>query len=251
LIEQDDFANPAHTTAWGVSDEDLLGRGIEEMRALHGKGEPFLVSFMTVSNHRPYTFPEGRIKDAPNPADRRPAVRYADWALGDFFRKAKKEAFWKDTIFVVVADHGARVYGSQQIPLTSYRIPMVVLGPAAVAAARRIDALGCQLDVTPTILGLIGRPFESLFFGSDLLAEGRPRRVLMHHNRSVGIYRDERLAVFGLNSTVTYYRGDARTGLLETMSEPDGVALEMAEEGKSLFQVADLLYMNRRYRLDP
>jgi phosphoglycerol transferase MdoB-like AlkP superfamily enzyme len=251
LIEQDDFVNPAHTTAWGVSDEDLLGRGIEEMRALHGKGEPFLVSFMTVSNHRPYTFPEGRIKDAPNPADRRPAVRYADWALGDFFRKAKKEAFWKDTIFVVVADHGARVYGSQQIPLTSYRIPMVVLGPAAVAAARRIDALGCQLDVTPTILGLIGRPYESLFFGSDLLAEGRPRRVLMHHNRSVGIYRDERLAVFGLNSTVTYYRGDARTGLLGTMSEPDGVALEMAEEGKSLFQVADLLYMNRRYRLDP
>jgi phosphoglycerol transferase MdoB-like AlkP superfamily enzyme len=251
LIEQDDFVKPAHTTAWGVSDEDLLGRGIEEMRVLHGKGEPFLVSFMTVSNHRPYTFPEGRIKDAPNPADRRPAVRYADWALGDFFRKAKKEAFWKDTIFVVVADHGARVYGSQQIPLTSYRIPMVVLGPAVVPGARRVDTLGCQLDVTPTILGLIGRPYESLFFGSDLLVEGRPRRVLMHHNRSVGIYRDERLAVFGLNSTVTYYRGDARTGVLETMGEPDGVALEMAEEGKSLFQVADLLYMNRRYRLDP
>ena len=249
LIEQDDFVNPAHTTAWGVSDEDLLHRGLEEMRALHATGQPFLVSFMTVSNHRPFTFPEGRIKDAPNPADRRPAVRYADWALGDFFQRAKKEAFWKDTIFVVVADHGARVYGSQQIPLPSYRIPMVILGPAVVREPRRIPALGCQLDVAPTILGLIGRPWQSLFFGSDLLAEGRPRRVLMHHNRSVGIYRDERLVVFGLNRSVTCYSGDPRTGTLTPMDGPDPMAAAIRDEGMALFQVADLLYMNRRFRL--
>jgi phosphoglycerol transferase MdoB-like AlkP superfamily enzyme len=251
LVEQGDFVNPAHTTAWGVSDEDLFHRGIEEMRSMHAAGQPFLVSFMTVSNHRPYTFPAGRIKDAANPADRRPAVRYADWALGDFFRLAKQEAFWKDTVFVVVADHGARVYGSQQIPLPSYRIPMVVLGPAVVPGPRRVGVLGCQLDVAPTVLGLIGRPYESLFFGSDLLREGRPRRVLMHHNRSVGIYRDERLAVFGLNRAVSWYRGDPRSGTLEPMGEPDAVARGVTEEGMALFQVADLLYMNRLFRLGP
>jgi arylsulfatase A-like enzyme len=178
-------------------------------------------------------------------------VRYADWALGDFFRLAKKEAFWKDTVFVVVADHGARVYGSQQIPLPSYRIPMVVLGPAVVPGPRRVGVLGCQLDVAPTVLGLIGRPYVSLFFGSDLLREGRPRRVLMHHNRSVGIFRDERLAVFGLNRSVAWYRGDPRSGTLEPVGEPDAVARGVTEEGMALFQVADLLYMNRLFRLGP
>jgi phosphoglycerol transferase MdoB-like AlkP superfamily enzyme len=251
LIEQGDFVTPAHTTAWGVSDEDIFHRGIEEMRTLHAAGQPFLVSFMTVSNHRPYTFPAGRIKDAANPSDRRPAVRYADWALGDFFRLAKKEAFWKDTVFVVVADHGARVYGSQQIPLPSYRIPMVVLGPAVVPAARRIGELGCQLDVAPTVLGLMGRPYEGLFFGSDLLRAGRPRRVLMHHNRSVGIYRDERMAVFGLNRSVAWYRGDPRSGTMEPMEAPDEVVRGITEEGMALFQTADLLYMNRLFRLGP
>jgi phosphoglycerol transferase MdoB-like AlkP superfamily enzyme len=84
LVEQGDFVNPAHTTAWGGSDEDLFHRGIEEMRSLHAAGQPFLVSFMTVSNHRPYTFPAGRIKDAANPADRRPAGAVCGLGAGGF-----------------------------------------------------------------------------------------------------------------------------------------------------------------------
>jgi len=98
---------------------------------------------LTVSNHKPYTFPKGRIAEIPLETKRPPAlgwsdrvrslfgmkpkekstrnraVRYTDWCLGQFFEKAKKEAFWTNTIFVVVADHGARVYGSQKIPIRS------------------------------------------------------------------------------------------------------------------------------------
>ena len=252
LIEQGDFEKPVFTTAWGVSDEDLYNRGLEEMRAMHQSGQPFLVSFMTVSNHLPFSYPAGRIAEDPAARSRKHAVKYADWALGDFFEKAKKEAFWQDTVFVVVADHGARVYGSQTIPLKSYEIPFVVLGPAAVPQARRVSELGCQLDVAPTLLGLIGRPYDSLFFGRDLLREGSgPGRVLMHHNRSIGIYEAERLVVFGLNQQTAAWQGGLKGQELAPLSALDAAAEATARQGMALFRVADDLYLQRRYRVSP
>ena len=74
---------------------------------------------------------------------------------GPVFKAAKKESFWTNTIFVVVADHGARVYGSQSIPIFSYEIPLVILGPAVVKSPNA-SVLGCSLDVSSTVLGLIG-----------------------------------------------------------------------------------------------
>jgi len=149
----------------------VFARGIEEFRALAQTGKPFLGTIMSVSNHKPFTYPAGRIPEDPNkPArTREKAVKYSDWCLGQFFEKARKEAFWTNTVFVVVADHGARVYGSQAIPIFSYEIPLVILGPSVVKAPQRSGALGNSLDVSPTILGLIGRPYETLFFGRDLL----------------------------------------------------------------------------------
>ncbi len=252
LIDQADFEDPVFTTAWGVCDEDLYNRSIVEMRKLHATGQPFLVSMMTVSNHLPYTFPKGRIQEDPDAHSRKFVVKYSDWALGDFFEKVQQEPFWQDTIFVVVADHGARVYGSQTIPLKSYEIPLVVLGPCVVPQPRRMSGLGCQLDVTPTILGLIGRPYDSLFFGRDLLAdETAEGRVLMHHNRSIGIYRNERLAVFGLNQQQSFWQGRLKGGELNPLAEADPMAQATAREGMALFRVADDLYLQRRYRVSP
>ena len=250
LIDQPDFVDPIFTTAWGVCDEDLYNRSIQEMRQLHATGVPFLVSMMTVSNHLPYTYPPGRIKEDPGAHSRKHVVKYSDWALGDFFEKVQKEPFWQDTIFVVVADHGARVYGSQTIPLKSYEIPFTVLGPCVVKEPRRIRTLGCQLDVTPTVLGLLGRPYDSLFFGRDLLAdEAAPGRVLMHHNRSIGIYRKERMAVFGLNQQQGYWKGPLKGGSFTPLPDPDARAIEAAREGMALFRVADDLYLQRCYRV--
>jgi Sulfatase len=250
LIQQWDFKNPAHTTAWGVSDEDAYSRMIEEMRLLHATGQPFLICNMSLSNHLPFTYPTGRIPEDPDEKSRKHAIKYCDWALNQFFTHAKLEAFWHDTIFVVVADHGARVYGSQTIPLKSYEIPLLILGPAVVKEPRRISTLGCQLDVAPTILGLIGRPYDSMFFGRDLLQEadsGRSR-CLMHHNRSIAIYRDHRQIVFDLNKEIEYWAGDPRVPAMEKLSSTDAEAEALRDEGIALFQVADELYNARKYR---
>jgi len=171
FIEQKHFDQPTFTTIWGACDEDIFARAIQEFRELSRQDKPFLGTILSVSNHKPYTYPAGRIRENPNERRRENAVKYSDWCLGQFFKAAKQEAFWTNTIFVVVADHGARVYGSQRIPIHSYEIPLVILGPAVVKSPARIAALGGSLDVSPTVLGLLGWPYETMFFGRDLLCE--------------------------------------------------------------------------------
>lgn len=250
FIEQKDFDHPTFTTIWGVCDEDLFHRGIEEMRALHATGRPFFATLLTVSNHKPYLYPEGRVAADPKEKKRRNAVMYTDWALGDFFRRAKKEAFWKDTIFVVIADHGARVYGSAAIPIHSYEIPLVVLGPA-VGQPRHVDTVGNSLDVGPTVLGLIGRPYESVFFGRDILhdpVEGG--RALLNHNRDIGMFRSGLLSVLGLNRTSEFYRIVPETRDLTNDLKPGPEEEESLKDAEALFQVADDLYTHQRYNVE-
>lgn len=249
FIEQKHFQNPTFTTIWGVSDEDLFARGIQECRELAKSGQPFFTTLLSVSNHKPYTYPQGRIPEDPNQRTREHAVKYSDYALGEFFRNARKETFWTNTVFVVVADHGARVYGEQTIPIHSYEIPLVIAGPAVVPKPQRVEQLGCSLDVAPTILGLIGRPYETLFFGRDLLrcppGEGR---ALLNHNRDIGMLAHERLAVLGLLQTEEFYAGDPKR--LQLVRSPDQTDRESAKDTAALYQVADDLYMNQRYALE-
>lgn len=248
FIERSDFDEVTFETVWGVCNEDLYDRVLAEARARHEEGNPFLITSLSVSNHKPFTYPEGRIPEDPGRHSRKNAVKYTDYALGRFFEMAREEAFWDDTIFVVVADHGARVYGRQTIPIRSYEIPFLVVGPSVVPEPRRVGQLGCQLDVAPTILGLIGRPYESLFFGRDLRkpAPGEELAIL-HHNRSIGLYAGERLVVLELNHGVEFFAGNPRKDELIRIERPDEQAIELLGRATAIFQVGDDLYSNRRF----
>lgn len=250
FVEMKDFKNPAFTTVWGVCNEDLYDRLLEECRERHKKGLPFFMTSMSVSNHKPFTYPTGRIPE--NPAEKRRdfVVKYSDYALARFFQMAEKEAFWTNTIFAVVADHGARVYGSQTVPIHSYEIPVVVVGPAVASKPKRISTLGCQLDVAPTLLGLIGRPYESTFFGHDLLKWPEQKGLcLLNHNRSIGIFSEDHLVTFSLNKKLEYFSGNPKVAQMQRAQKPDAAHEELAKDATALYQVADDLYMNRRYRI--
>lgn len=252
FIEQKDFRNPTFATMWGVCDEDILARANDEFTELARAGQPFLGTVLTVSNHKPYTYPKGRIPEDPEARKRLHAVKYSDYALGEFFRAAKKSPYWTNTVFVVVADHGARVYGSQSIPIRSYAIPMLIAGPAVVKTPMRIGHLGCSLDVAPTVLGLIGRPYETLFFGRDLLnSPPEEGRVLLHHNRDIGMFAKGRLVVLGLRKTVEFYAGDPLKGEIRPLDKPGQLELELERDTTAVFQVADELYVQKRFHLDP
>jgi phosphoglycerol transferase MdoB-like AlkP superfamily enzyme len=270
---QDDFPHPNFETVWGVSDEEVYARAIKEFHTLNETGKPFLGAIMSVSNHKPFLYPTGRIPEDPINNPKRPpslwhrmmmkvglsspggsrnkAVKYSDWCLGQFFEAAKKEPFWTNTVFVVVADHGARVYGSQSIPIFSYEIPFVVLGPAAVKSPTRIGQLGCSLDVAPTVLGLIGRPYDTMFFGRDLLKEQAGEgRVFINHNRDIGIMEHNRLVVLGLQKTEEFYSGDPKVANMEPLGSPTKSDAEIKTNAIAVYQVADDLYMHDRFRID-
>ena len=143
------------------------------------------------------------------------------------------------------------MYGKQSIPIHSYEIPLLVAGPAVVNAASRVGQLGCSLDVAPTILGLLGRPYETLFFGRDLLKmKPEAGRVWLNHNRDIGMLARERLVVLGLNKKAEFYQGEPKLVDMSVLDQPSDADLELEKDAVAIYQVADELYTHKRYRID-
>lgn len=125
------------------------------------------------------------------------------WA--NFSDKSKSASWFNDTLLVVVADHGARVYGSQQFPLASYQIPLLLLATGHLKAGEATMPIS-QIDIAPTVLGLLGLPYTAPFFGQNAFAEADSDRVLLlNHNHDVALFKQGKLAVLGLrNAAATY-----------------------------------------------
>jgi len=230
---------------WGVADEDLFDLALQHFSDLHARGKPFFSIVMTTSNHKPFTFRPGLegLGIPESGGGRKAGVKYADYALGYFLREAEKQPWFDDTIFVVVADHGARVYGKADIPLSSYEIPMMIYAPKHLRP-RRVDTLMTQIDIAPTVLGLLGLPYEAPFFGQDVLHAPESSRIaLFSHDHDVAIYRNGRLAVMGMDGKVRDYLYD-REGETFTATAPDP-ALDAL--GIAYFQTAAELFEAHRY----
>ncbi|NHC05648.1 LTA synthase family protein [Azonexus fungiphilus] len=180
--------------AWGMSDEDLYRQAVKLADAEHAAGKPFFLQLMTTSNHRPYTYPDGRI-DIPSGEGRAGAVKYTDYAIGRFLEAARQKPWFAQTVFVFVADHNAGSAGQQDLPVENYRIPLFIHAPALLEP-RRIDRLASQIDIAPTLLGLLGFDYTSTFYGRDMLRDGDWQgRALIGNYQHLGLYDGERLAI--------------------------------------------------------
>lgn len=163
------FAN-----AWGAADEDTFAKVIKEADKSYASGKPFLTLLLTISNHRSYTYPSGKVSLT---GGREGGVQYADYAIGEFLRRAESKPWFDNTIFVFVADHTAGAAGDEEIDLEGHHIPWIIYAPKLVKA-RRIDMPVSQLDVLPTLLGLLNFDYESRFYGQDALSPDYESRFL-------------------------------------------------------------------------
>jgi phosphoglycerol transferase MdoB-like AlkP superfamily enzyme len=200
IVDRAAFAEDeiAFANVWGVADESLYGRAMREADADFARGQPFFQLIMTTSNHRPYTYPEGRI-DIPSHSGREGAVKYTDWAIGDLLAKARAKPWFKDTVFVVIADHCAGSDGRTALPLDRYRIPLFIYAPAHIRP-QRIERLVGQIDLAPTLLGLLGWSYDSRFFGKDILRmTDADERALLSNYQHLGLLTRERLVVLSPN----------------------------------------------------
>ncbi|QNH07256.1 LTA synthase family protein [Pseudomonas sp. B11D7D] len=177
FVGRDDFVDPVFIDpTWGVSDQDMFSRGADELAKLGRQGKPFYALLQTLSNHTPYALPENlpveRVTGHGSLDEHLTAMRYADWSLGQFFAKARQEPYFKDTLFVVLGDHG---FGNDEqiteMDLSRFSIPLLLIGPGVqdtFGSGR--DTVGSQIDVVPTIMGRLGQPVQQQCWGRDLLA---------------------------------------------------------------------------------
>jgi phosphoglycerol transferase MdoB-like AlkP superfamily enzyme len=136
VIDRTDFDTPKFSNIWGVSDEDLFRNALAEFDRQQARDERIFSVIMTTSNHKPFTFPDGVPGVKAKGGGREAGVRYADYALGRFVDALQRRPYFKDTLVVIVADHGARVYGREDIPLPTYAIPFMVYSRSASSMSR-------------------------------------------------------------------------------------------------------------------
>ena len=228
---------------WGVADEDLFDSAMSYYDGLAQAGQPFFSIIMTTSNHKPFTFREGVPGVKAKGGGRESGVRYADFAQGYFLREARKHSWFDNTLFIVVADHGARVYGREDIPLKSYEIPMVFYAPKHLRPAR-VDALTTQIDIAPTALGLLGFGYHAPFFGEDVLNGSQEHRVaFFSHNHDVALYQNGELAILGLNKSIQDVYYDAATDTYR----PAPLNPRLNDLAVAYYQTAFELFRARRY----
>ena len=174
---------------WGVADEDLFTLTLDQLDTRHAAGKPFFAHVMTTSNHRPFTYPAGRI-DMPSGTGRKGAVKYTDWALGDFIRRARAHPWFDNTVFVILADHTAEGRGKVELDPANFHIPLLIWSPRHVAPAR-IETLASQIDVAPTLLGLLNFGYRSKFFGQDIITDApEDPRAFIANYQAVGFIDD-------------------------------------------------------------
>ena len=214
-------------------------------------GRPFYTLVLTVSNHRPFTFPTDVVQPLPGLKRRDNAVRYADYALGRFLRAAQSHDFYADTLFVLMGDHGARVYGAAEIPLGSYEVPILFLGPG-IERGRRIDTLSSSLDVPPTILARLGLSYDSKFFGQDVFSvDPSLGRALVTHNNGVALLRGGEIAVLGLQKRIETFDYLRESRTFRRDASPSRSGSELQGDAIAYFDGADRAYREGHYLATP
>ncbi len=194
VIDRTDVADTDihHETVWGIADEDIFHHAIAVIGEQSASGQQVFAHIMTTSNHRPYTYPDGRV-DIPSGSGRDGAVKYTDWAIGQFVEEASRQPWFKDTVFVFLADHTSRGRGRTDLPPENYRIPMIFYSPGFISPGQ-VDDVASQIDLAPTLLGLLNISYDSTFFGQDILvAAHRHPRAFMANYLTVGYLEGNRV----------------------------------------------------------
>ena len=234
-------------TAWGACDEDLFRKTIAEADANHAAGKPFHFFCMTTSNHRPYDFPAGRI-DLPSHSGRKAAVKYADWAIGNLIAEASKKPWFNNTLFVIVADHCASCAGKSEIDVTKHHIPGIIYNPSLVPA-QKISKLSSQIDVMPTVLGMMNWSYDSLGYGHDLLAPSATAtegRAFVSNYQKIALLKNNGMAILKPNRVVSRYSCNLANGDL-TPIEADR-SNQLVHDAAVYYQSASWLFDNGKLK---
>jgi phosphoglycerol transferase MdoB-like AlkP superfamily enzyme len=235
-----------YANIWGVADEDMFTFSLKKFDENYRQHQPFFAQIMTVSNHRPYTYPENRIDISPQKQLREGAVKYTDYAIGRFIREASSKPWFANTIFVIVADHCAYAAGKSELPVTGYHIPLLIYSPGNILP-QMISRLSSQIDLPPTILGLLNMSYRSKFFGQDIFRmPAGTERAFISTYQGLGYIRDGQLVVLQPPKMAEQLLPDFISGV----SKPVPVTDSLFRQAVSYYQMAEKIFKSGGYKMN-
>lgn len=249
IIDETDFDKDGKKYAlkgtWGYSDEDLVVKANEYFKSLGNK--PFFSLMFSTSNHEPFEFPDGRIQLYEQPKNSvHNAMKYADFSIGKFFELAKKEAYFKNTIFVVIADHNTRTYGKNLVPVNKFHIPALIIAPN-VEKGSTYDNLASQMDIPSTVLALSGITTKTPMVGRNLLKlpKGTKGRTIMLFHETYAFRVDDDIVILNPNAKPLQFKVKSDTELI-----PVALDEELAKDALAHIVASSNLYKKRVYNID-
>ena len=240
---------------WGVCDEDMAKKAIQVMNEEAKTGKPFFNHWMTVSNHRPFTYPEGKISISGTAKSREGGVMYTDYALKQFFEMARKQTWFKNTVFVIVADHCASSSGKTELPMDKYRIPAFIYAPGFIQP-QKMDKLVSQIDVMPTVLGILNFKYQSKFFGKDVLNTKYIPRAFIATYQDLGYIKDDVLTIISPQKKVKQFNLiqqknetlDSNYCIFYEEKPKTKIDLKLKKETIAVYQTASYILKNKKYQ---
>ena len=229
---------------WGTSDEDSYREAIKRFDASWAAGEPFFAQIMTISNHRPYTYPEGRIQYDGNPMSRHAAVKYTDWAIGQFISAASEKPWFSETVFVIMADHCASSAGKTSLPMDCYHIPAIIYSPGFIEP-RYVEKVCSQIDIIPTLLSLLHFSYDAPFYGRNVLADDFKERTFMATYQDLGYYSDGVLTVLSPVRRFQQFAVTQHDGWVYDEALMDQPREDVLQEAQAFYQTANLAFKKK------
>ena len=227
--------------AWGICDEDLFDAVLDGADKAQASGKPFYDFVMTTSNHRPFTFPEGKIDR--KPGSREAAVRYTDYAIGKFLSNLRTRPWYKNTVVIIVADHCASSAGKNEIDISKYHIPCMILN-LPVKGQTRIDKMCSQIDLYPTLFSLLNWNYESNFFGKNVLDPTYTPRAMLGTYQKLAYLKSDSLVILGPQRKVDTFLYDVATN----EQKPAHLLPSVVHQAMANYQTAYELFKNNGFR---
>ena len=225
--------------AWGICDQDIFNKMLKVADAQYKAGKPFFNFVMTTSNHRPFTYPSGKI-DIPSGASRQGAVKYTDFALKELFKKAKTKPWFKNTVFVIIADHCASSAGKDEIDVANYHIPAFIVN-LDENQNQKIATQCSQIDLWPTLFSLFHWNYESDFFGKNVLDNRFEQRAVMGTYRKLVLMKKDKVMILSDQKKQAFYSWNKKDNSLKALTIDES----FLEETISWYQTADFLFTNK------
>ncbi|GAB3023874.1 sulfatase-like hydrolase/transferase [Niabella terrae] len=236
-------AEVSFENAWGVCDEDLYRQAIKYADKSSNARTPFFQFVMTTSNHKPYSFPDKKI-NLPK-GNRNAAVRYTDYALGKFIQESKQKPWFRNTVFIIVADHCASSAGKWEINIDKHHIPAIIYN--LTQEPEKIDRLASQIDIMPTLFGYLNWTYKTALYGQDInhINPGSERAFIGNY-RTLGLLKDHLFTQIDDRKGIRQFKVSGQDQSLSEISHPNR---ELVSETISYYQSASERFTNGQMKV--